>query len=117
MEYWKGYYKKNGTRILVLIYDKPKPDLFDSYTIGEVTFLADGHTEDIPEDADIDILYSIERRISSEEFSALYDLTKLSTELFLNQYAGGFPREVACNWYLQDIGNKLPKTLEIQLKQ
>ena len=103
MEYFKGTLARNGNRIIVKKYGDEDTDVFGNSYIAEMVILNDGSTRFIKDIEEGDELCNIERNISEEEFNFLRDLAKLSNEVFLNQYVGGFPSDGTCNRILRDL--------------
>ena len=103
MRYFKGTLTSNGNRIIVKKYQDVETDVFENSYIAEMILLNDGSRQFIKDIEEGDKLCNIERNISEEEFNFLRDLAKLSNEVFLNQYVGGFPCEGTCNRLLKGL--------------
>ena len=112
--YWKGYNKKNVTRVVGVFYDEVKKDLFDNDSIGKVVSLVDGSNRSLLDDDSVRESYSIDRQISEEEYNLLCDLALLSNEIFLNQYTRGFPSESKASCLLKRIRLDFSKVIDVQ---
>ena len=103
MKYFKGTLTSNGNRIIVKKYQDIETDVLENSYIAEMIILNDGSRRFIKDIEEGDKLCNIERNISEEEFNFLRDLAKLSNEVFLNQYVGGFPCGGACDRIIRDL--------------
>lgn len=102
MRCMKGYSKAHGERVVCRIYDEPQKGFFDKY-IAEVVY-ADDRSRRTYDDleimaADFDFIH----QISEAEFEFFVAIGKLSTEIWMAQFTGGFPRENNCRSYERNV--------------
>lgn len=96
MQYIKGTAKGNGEHVVIRIYDEPHEGMFDGEYIAEVVTVSDGSRKTFETYELLTEKYYLSREISENEFYFFVTLGKLATEIWLNQFTGGFPRETNC---------------------
>lgn len=93
MRYFKGYYKDSPSHnAIFMLYDKPQSKLFGEYII-EAEYIDHYGVVRFKSLEECEELYHISREISEEEFNLYKSVQVLVTEIFMNQFTGGFPRE------------------------
>lgn len=113
--FYKGYSKTTGERIAARIYEEPHPDPFSKHNnIAEILIVGDGTRRFIQNYDTLDELYDLQREISQIEFECLEKIGRLSTEIFLNQYTGGFPSPITCVRILNGLARDFNKLIEAQ---
>ena len=114
MKYYKGTLTVSGQRIVVCKYPILQTGLWNRHYIAEAIILENGSHKLLKSDGEVDNLCSIEREISEKEFEFFTALSRLSNEVFLNQYTGGFPCEKTCNRIVNDLPKLLKETIQHQ---
>lgn len=105
--YFKGHDKRNGRQMIFEVYDEPQNDFED--TVYQVVASAIEKTgrKDYVSIEDCETENFIEREISETEYYTYILIQKLLTEMFLNQYTGGFP----CMSVVNKLIRELPKNV------
>ena len=114
MKYYKGRLTVSGQRIVVCKYPFPQIRLGDEIIVAEAVILENGSHRLLKSDGEVDDLCNVEREISEKEFEFFTALSRLSNEVFLNQYTGGFPCEKTCNRIVNDLPKLLRETIQYQ---
>lgn len=116
--FYKGYSKTTGERIAAMIYAEPHPDPFSKHNnIAEVLIISDGTRRFIQDSDTLNTLYDLQREISDTEFECLQKIGRLSTEIFLNQYTGGFPSVATCLRVINGLARDFNKLIVAQQSQ
>ena len=110
VRYFKGHSKKDSRMMIFEIYDEPQETFFDDETVQaiasaiEKTGMTDYATIEECEQENY-----IEREISQAEYRSYRIIQRLLTEMFLNQYTGGFPRQSEVNRLMRELPRSIAK--------
>lgn len=116
--FYKGYSKTTGERVAAIIYAEPHPDPFSKHNdIAEVLIISDGSGRFIQDSDTLNTLYDLQREISRIEFECLQKISRLSTEIFLNQYTGRFPSVATCLRIINGLRHDFNKLIAAQESQ
>lgn len=107
VRYFKGHDKRNGRQMIFEVYDEPQYE--DEETVYQVVASAIEKTgrKDYVSVEDCETENFVEREISETEYYTYILIQKLLTEMFLNQYTGGFP----CMPVVNKLIRELPKNV------
>lgn len=89
MNYYKGY-AKNGRRSITKVYDTLQPGFHDDYMV-EVVDVSDGSRKFFRSTNDLTD-YKFTREITENEYNLYCSASRMLTEIWMNQFTGGFPR-------------------------
>ena len=93
VKYYKGKSKNESTHIAYFkIYDEMKHELFHDYMV-EVNFVDHSGRMLYKNLDDCNNDFTITKEISKEEFEFYERIQIIITEIYMNQFTGGFPRE------------------------
>ena len=96
MRYFKGSEKETGRHVFFRLYDEPQYKRFglepDTY-IMEGYYLEKSGTMSFATVEDCQKDHYILREISDAEFDLYSDIQRLLTEVYMNQFTGGFPND------------------------
>lgn len=109
--FFKGYDKEHNVRHIFRMEDEPQDEPFGDgkYDVMAVNLGTGAHKQMMTEEAEKE--FFIQREITADEFKLHYAMARLSTEIFMNQYTGGFPRENDAIAYEKQISQNLRKVL------
>ena len=96
MRYFKGSEKGTGRHVFFRLYDEPQYHRFGlgpNIYIMECYYLEQSGTMRFAKVEDCQKDYYILREISDAEFDLYSDIQRLLTEVYENQFTGGFPRD------------------------
>ena len=92
VRYFKGIHKCGGREVVCAVYDAPQEGLTGTY-IARITDVCRGNHKDIQTEAELAENVQAMREITKEEHDFFCATGHLITEIWMNQYTGGFPRE------------------------
>lgn len=109
IKYYKGTIEgsEGMTRAFFAVKDKPTKDLMDrDVQVIAKTFEGKGNIEyDSIEEAE-DYGCCMSREISEDEWRLYGEITRITNELYMNQYTGGFPRPGTVERLLHEISRR-----------
>ena len=92
MKYFKGRSKKSGAHMVFVLYDEPQEKFGNESFIIEASELQKSGRKCYPTTDECDEENYVEREIGEGEYRSYKLIQQLLTEMYMNQYTGGFPR-------------------------
>ncbi|MBR3645214.1 MAG: hypothetical protein IKN54_02250 [Lachnospiraceae bacterium] len=111
MIYYKGTSKNDARETVIRVYDEPQDGLSGEY-IAEAVDICRGNRRDITTLDDLGKRYYLSREITENEFNFFQTAGRLLTEIYMNQFTGGFPREKNVAVLMRNMRTYLSATLK-----
>ena len=107
MRYYKGHSKIDGRQMIFEYYEEPQIGLFDeSYQVIASAIEKTGDKE-YPSLLECEKENYVQREITETEYESYRLIQKLLTEMFMNQFTGGFPRKKVIHSVMRELPRKI----------